>query len=281
MDRLHVYGLAVVATYFGWQWWTTHTLPGWAWLLTPTGLFVIGKQILPLLIRPTYRETQKRLGQKIVADESGLTFVDSPDETRVAWEDVSDFYWEGRRYVIVTPSGESDFVRTLTDAERLRLVIPKLAVRAGQTRWRTGTPLTRRVRRANGEETTQRVYRYRTQDNCGRLCMVTFGMVFVGLVFAGPALTSLSSGTSPGVRLWALVAASVLGLLLLICAWGAYWACSVWIGEEGVTQRGLLEQFLTWDQVCELPVTRRLRFDLGLHRRPVRAALILVWGRRR
>ena len=250
MDRLHVYGLAVVAIYFGWQWRTTHTLPGWGWLVTPTGLFVIGKQTLPLLLRPTYRETQKRLGQKIVADENGLTFTDASGESRVAWADVSDFYWEGMRHVIVTPGGERDFIGTLTDAERLRMVIPKLAVRAGQTRWRSGTPLTRRVRRANGEETTQRVYRYRTQENCGRLWMVTLGMTFVGLMSAGPALTSLSGGTTPGVRELALVTGSVSGLLFLVCAWGAYWTCSVRVGEEGVTQRGLFERFLPWDQVC-------------------------------
>ena len=249
MDRLHLYGLAVVATYFGWQWWTTHTLPGWGWLLTPTGLFVIGKQALPLLIRPTYLETQKRLGRKIVADEDGLTFLDVSGEARVAWADVSDFYWEGLRYVIVTPDGERDFIGTLTDAERLKMAIPKLAVRAGQTRWRTGTPQTRRVRRATGEWATQRVYRYRTQENCGRLWMVTLGVAFAGLMSAGPALTSLSGGATPGVREWALMAGGLLGFLLLVCAWGGYWACSIWIGEEGVTQRGLFERFLPWDQV--------------------------------
>ena len=250
MDRLHVYGLAAVAVYFGWHWWTMHTLPGWGWLLTPTGLFVIGKQTLPLLIRPLYRETEHRLGQKIVADKEGLRFVTLSSETRVDWEDVSDFYAEGVRYVIVTPQGEYDFLDTLTDSERLKEVVPRLAVRVGQTRWRTGTARVRRVRGADGMERVQTVYHYRSQENCGGLWAVTFAMAFLGLVLAGPALMSLSSGLTPGVREWALAFVALSGWGCLLCTWAGYWICEVVVGDNGLTWRSLWgERFLPWDQV--------------------------------
>ena len=72
LDSLHKYGLLAVAVYFAYQWFTTHTLPVWEWLLTPTGLFVIIKQTLPLVLRPMYKATQPRLGDKVVADQDPL-----------------------------------------------------------------------------------------------------------------------------------------------------------------------------------------------------------------
>jgi len=146
LDNLHKYGLAAVAAYFALQWFTTHTLPGWEWLLTPTGLFVIVKQAVPLVLRPTYRATQPRLGDKVIADQDGLQFVGVQNETVIPWADITDFYRAGIRYVVVTAAGDKyDFLDTLTDAERLRAVIPLLAVNAGKTGWRRtggryGTP---------------------------------------------------------------------------------------------------------------------------------------------
>lgn len=136
LDNLHKYGLAAVAVYFAYQWFTTHTLPGWEWLLTPTGLFVLVKQALPLVLRPMYRATQPRLGDKVIADEAGLRFVTTQSDTVVCWEDITDFYRAGIRSVVVTDRGKHDFLDTLTDAERLRAVIPLLAVNAGRTGWR-------------------------------------------------------------------------------------------------------------------------------------------------
>ncbi len=136
LDHLHKYGLLAVAFYFAFQWYTTHTLPGWEWLLTPTGLFVIVKQALPLVLRPMYRATQPRLGDKVIADEEGLRFIGVQNETTIPWADITDFYRAGIRYVVVTAAGKSDFLDTLTDAERLRAVVPLLAVNAGKTGWR-------------------------------------------------------------------------------------------------------------------------------------------------
>ena len=92
MEKIHRYGLLAVAVYFALQWFTTHTLPGWGWLLTPTGLFVIAKQTLPFLLRPTYRATQPRLDDKFYADKDGLRFVTGGRETQIAWADITDSY---------------------------------------------------------------------------------------------------------------------------------------------------------------------------------------------
>ena len=136
MEKVHKYGLLAVAVYFALQWFTTQTLPGWEWLLTPTGLFVLVKQALPLVLRPMYRATQPRLGDKVIADQEGLRFVTTQIDTTVRWADITDFYRVGIRYVIVTATGKFDFLDTLTDAERLRAVVPLLAVNAGKTGWR-------------------------------------------------------------------------------------------------------------------------------------------------
>lgn len=250
MDRLHGIGLAAVVLYFGAYWLTTRTLPGWGWLLTPTGLFFVGKQTLPLLIRPTYRETQRRLGWRITAETDGLRFTDPESETRVAWEDVTDFYTEGLRSVIVTPEGERDFLDTLTGAERLKAIIPQLAVNAGQTRWRTGAVRQRRVRLASGEETVRRFYHYRSLENCGRLWGVSLALGFLCVVAAGPALIAGSTGAAPGAGEASLAGACVLGMIALAWLWGQYWTGGVSLDEEGITHHGWPgERRMAWDQM--------------------------------
>ena len=136
LDTLHKYGLAVVMIYFAFQWFTTHTLPGWEWLLTPTGLFVIVKQALPLVLRPMYRATQPRLGDKIVANQEGLRFIGVQNETTILWTDITDFYRVGIRYIVVTAAGKFNFLDTLPNAEQLRTIIPRLAINASRTGWR-------------------------------------------------------------------------------------------------------------------------------------------------
>ena len=136
LNDLHKFGLLVVAVYFALQWFTKHTLPGWGWLLTPTGIFVICKQALPLALRPMYRATQPRLGERVVADEEGLRFINRHGETAVRWEDITNYYVAGIRYVIVTVNGTHDFLDTLTNAQWLKMVIPRRAVNAGRTGWR-------------------------------------------------------------------------------------------------------------------------------------------------
>ncbi len=145
LRQWHQIGLAAAVVYFGWRWETTHTLPGWGWLLTPTGLFFVGKQVLPLLIRSTYQETHRRLKQKIRVDAEGLTFINGPERVLIAWDQITDLYQKGLRSVIVTAGGEWDFVATLTDIERLRRIIPLYAVNAGQTKWRTQNETLRQI----------------------------------------------------------------------------------------------------------------------------------------
>ena len=136
MDDLHQCGLAAVAVYFAVQWFTMHTLPGWGWLLTPTGLFVIAKQSLPLLWRPLYRATEPKLGDTVSADQDGLRFVTSGSDTQIAWADITDLSVAGFRTVVITEKGRYDFLDSLTDAKQLRAVILRFAVNAGRTSWR-------------------------------------------------------------------------------------------------------------------------------------------------
>lgn len=135
LHHWHGIGLVAVVIYFGWAWETTHTLPGWGWLLTPTSLFFIGKQILLLSLRPTYRQTVPYLKRKVRANVAGLTFIDEDKRELIPWGEITDFYQNGLRSVIVTERGEWDFLSTLTGFESLRRIIRRYAVNAKPTEW--------------------------------------------------------------------------------------------------------------------------------------------------
>ena len=251
MATIHKYGLLVVAVYFALQWSMTHTLPGWGWLLTPTGLFVIAKQTLPFLLRPTYRATQPRLADKVFADKDGLRFITGGSETQIAWADITDLYSLGIRSVVVTrDGGEYDFLDTLTDAERLKLVIPRLATNAGYRGWRTGTVRRQEIAAGEGQSSVQCVYRYRSQNNCAAMVGLTLAALFVAAVAGGPALIAWQSGAAPGSREFGLAAGGLLGLLAVIWLWGNYWRGAIRTNEEGITQQSLFgRRFLAWGQI--------------------------------
>ena len=251
MEKVHKYGLLTVALYFAVQWFMTHTLPGWGWLLTPTGLFVIAKQTLPFLLRPMYRATQPRLGDKVFADRDSLRFVSGGIETVIRWEEITDLYAVGIRNVVVTPDGERDFLDTLSNSERLKLVIPRLAANAGYRGWRTGT--VRRQERASpdGRQVTQNVYRYRSQNNCAGLWGITLVILFIaGMLYL--ALLAYQSSAIPSLIETGLAGASFTGLLVLLWLWGNYWRGEIRTDTDGITQQTVLgKRFLAWSQIRE------------------------------
>lgn len=107
------------------------------WLLTPTGLFFLGKQVLPLTVRRTYRRTQLYLDRKIKADRDGLTFIDGEARGVIAWDEI---LWDeilgvrrqGLRSVVVTERGEWDFLKTLTNLEILHRLLSRCAPKVGR-----------------------------------------------------------------------------------------------------------------------------------------------------
>ncbi len=246
LDQLHGIGIGAVVLYFGWSWLTTHTLPGWGWLLTPTGLFVVGKQTLPLLLRPTYRETQRQLGWKVIATRDGLVFTDLSSETRIFWNDITDFYAEGIHSVVVTPTREFDFLATLTHYEQFKTLIPALALGGTQTAWRTGTVRRRRVRLASGEEAVQNCYHYRNWENCGRMWGITLALAFAGLVAAGPALLDWENGRVPNTPELVLTGLCALVVAAQVWLWGQYWTGGIGVDADGLTQYG-------WPKAKRLP----------------------------
>lgn len=251
MEKVHWYGLLAVVVYFALQWFTTRTLPGWGWLLTPTGLFVIAKQTLPFLLRPTYQATRTRLGDKVYADKEGLRFITGGNETEVAWDDITDLYSVGIRSVVVAQDkNEYDFLDTLTDAERLKLVIPRLAVNAGHRGWRTGIVHRQEIVSSDGRQSVQCIYRYRSQESCGKLCSLTLAAFFIVAIAAGPALIAWQGGIVPSSRELALALGGVLGLLALFWLWGNYFRGALRTNEEGIAQQTLFgKRFLPWSQV--------------------------------
>ena len=84
---------------------------------------------------PSTRHTVPYLTRKIKADMDGLRFIDENAQIAVAWGDITDFYCQGNRSVIVTTQGERDFVSTIANYEWLRMLIPRYAVNAAQIGW--------------------------------------------------------------------------------------------------------------------------------------------------
>ena len=251
MEKVHKYGLLAVVVYFVVQWFTAHTLPGWGWLVTPTGLFVMAKQTLPFLLRPTYRATQPRLADKVFADEDGLRFVTDGQETEIAWSDITDLYLVGMRSVIVGRDGsEYDFLDTLTNSQQLKLVIPRLAVNAGYQGWRTGTVKRQELVSSDGQQSVECVYRYRSQINCGRMWGLMLAALFLTGIASGPALIAWQGGGVPPSRELALASVSLFGALAIAWLWGNYFRAGIRTNEEGIMQQTVLgRRFLAWSQV--------------------------------
>ncbi len=135
LRQWHWAGIAAVSGYFAWAWVTAHTFLGWAWLLTPMGFLFLSKQFGLAALYPSTRRTVPYLTRKIKADMDGLRFIDGNAQTAVAWGDITDFYCQGNRSVIVTTQGERDFVSTIANYEWLRMLIPRYAVNAAQIGW--------------------------------------------------------------------------------------------------------------------------------------------------
>ncbi len=251
LDNLHKYGLAAVAVYFALQWFTTHTLPGWEWLLTPTGLFVLVKQAVPLVLRPTYRATQPRLGDKVIADQDSLRFVTTQSDTIIPWADITDLYADGIRWVVVTAEGKYDFLDTLTDAQRLCAIIPRLAVNAGRTGWRqnggrAGSVRLRQIERSDGQQMVQCYYHYRSKVNHWLFWIPTFAFPFM----LGSAFIALQSRSGATAQESQVAYLGVAGIPALLWLWGNYWRCGIRTDDEGITQQTLLgSRRMAWSQV--------------------------------
>lgn len=250
MEKIHKYGLLLVAVYFAQQWVTTRTMPGWGWLLTPTGLFMVAKQILPLCWRPMYRATQPRLNDKVFADKDGLRFQSGGMTAAIAWNEITDLCTVGIRSVVVTRDGERDFLDTLTNSEKLKLVIPRMAVNAGYRGWRTGTVRRQEIAAKDGRQLGECVYRYRSQENCGKLCGLTLAAFFVVAIAGGPALIAWQSGTVPNSRELGLALGSLASLPAMVWLWGNYLCGAIRTNEEGITQQSIFgRRFLPWSHI--------------------------------
>lgn len=110
--------------------------PWRGWLLTPAGVFFLGKLAVPLTARWIYYREGPFRGTSVRAHMDGLTFTDGDARTEVAWTDITDFYRRGRRCVVVTARGECGFYSALDPGVSLRTIIRRYAVNAQAADWR-------------------------------------------------------------------------------------------------------------------------------------------------
>ena len=105
----HIATFAAVLLWFGYEWMTRHTLPSWGWLLTPTGLFLVAKEIALAAMHPRLRDTRLRVGEQITVFDEGLVYEDKTQRVETGWDGITDFFstWcrAGGRYVVVTEQG--------------------------------------------------------------------------------------------------------------------------------------------------------------------------------
>ena len=273
LRQWHGYTLAAVVVYFAYQWATKHTLPGWGWLLTPTGLFVLAKSAALLALQPTYAETRRRLGQRITVQADRLIWEDGDRRIDAPWEDVAKYFQSGMRYVVVTKQGSFDFLGTLRELELLQKLVCRYAVNAPKgvpSASRFGWPyggampsdLATRPAKQKGEN--GRVYSYDTGSISGLLGGALTMLLFAGLAAGAPLACDLTSGIRPSPAVMLCAALGVSSLLL------AVWLCtrciksSVRIDDAGITQATPFgKRFIPWEQVQDFYQTGSYDLTFG------------------
>ena len=249
--RWHGITLTAVLVYGVWLWVTTHTLPGWGLLLTPTGLFLIVKEMVLLALHPLYVETRRRLGQRITLRAQGLLFEDGDRQIVADWDEITDFYvrgFAGNRFVIESTRGDFDFLGTLKDSDFLQRAVLRSALRAGRATWRSRASIS--LSREDGANA--RAYTYRSpavQEAIGTPAAFSGVLVFlIGLT----VWMTLASGTSfSPLERYALALAIILVLLWVWIGWRCTKAYIV-TDASGITQATILGlRFLPWAEVRE------------------------------
>ncbi len=228
------------------------------------GWLQLAALLLPLLwIHYAIMRAKKRAGARTIrADQNALTIVDNEVSTRIAWDEIADYFVEDPKkgvslpqYVVEGAGGRVVFRADIANFGELRALIAARAVNAISREWR---------HRENADKDTlggapslwpgapdigRKVYHYRTRTL--RALLVLGGAMLLILPIRILGLIPLSDGQTPtlpdrmiGLIFVAPVVALVLGGAL------AFWRASIQTDENGLLHRSIWgERFLRWSEV--------------------------------
>ena len=224
--------------------------------------------LLPLLLIHTaiLRAKQRAGGQIIRADRNEIMVVANNVSTRIAWEEIADYFIEDPKkgvalpqYIVESAGARIAFRPEIANFGELRALICARAINASSREWRHRESSD--IDTLGGAQSLwsggapgvgRKVYHYRTRTSrallmLGATMLLIFPIRLLGLVpLANGQMPTLPDRMIGLVFVAPVVALTVGGAL-------AFWRASIQTDENGVTQRGIWgERFLRWDEIESL-----------------------------
>ena len=225
----------------------------------------IAALLLPLLLihYALFRATKRLGGQTIRADQNALTLVDGDAPTRIAWDEITDYFIEDPRgavtipqYVIEGAGARLAFHREITGFGELQALVCARAVNASSHEWlhreSTDTDIlggAQSLWPGDVAGVERKIYHYRTRT---LRALLFLGGVII-LVILANTISSLSRRAPETGSLLMSVFFFLATFILTVGGALAFWRASIQTDENGVTQRGIWgERFLSWSEIESL-----------------------------
>ena len=266
--------LAIISVVFfsGVSLWLLRRLPstfitlGWGWGLASLGLELL--TIIPLVVVSgiavrQMTDTRSHWRKQITVTDEGLTFENTGQGFSVAWLDIIEYRIDpmriGYRYVIITRTGEHDFLPTVSQASVLCHMITRYATAAKTTEWRSSEDDViggKASRWSSGcEGVGERIYHYRSRSLRAILLFPTV-LAFVPVLMS--PLASLGLTAKPNVGL------NIVLCSLALWVWWRYYMAAIQVDASGITERAIFgPRRLRWEQVERFYISGSDAFKFG------------------
>ena len=220
--------------------------------------------LLPLLLIHTaiMRAKKRAGGQTIRADQTALIIVDNDVSTRIAWDEIADYFIEDPKkgvalsqYVVEGEGTRAVFHAEIANFAELKALIVARAINAKSSEWRHRENSD--IDTLGGEPSLwaggapgvgRKVYHYRTRtfrallllgSSVALACMIPLTITFTSENYANKFGDQIGVSVSMGVM-----------SVVIALGWLAFWRSSIQTNENGVFHRSIWgERFLIWNEI--------------------------------
>ena len=237
---------------------------GWehaAFIMPPLLIFAM----FSLWLLPMYSvmRAKKRLGRHVIrADTNSLTLLDGETQTRMAWDEITDYFLEDasgpinlHQCAVESPNARVIFRQEISDFAELKALIQTRAIHAKSREWRSRESADSDI--LGGEQSLwpggvagvgRKVYHYRTRS-FRALLFLGSSVVLMCVVPLLIAFTSENYANRVGDQIGVPVSMGIIGFVAAL-GWIAFWRASIQTDENGITHRSIWgERFLRWDEI--------------------------------
>ena len=219
---------------------------------------------LPLLLAhyAIFRTRKRQNAPPIRADQNGLSLVDAPTPTHIAWDEITDYGIEDPKgavtmpqYVVEGTGKRLFFQREITDFGELQALICALAINASSCEWLHRESTDKDI--LGGEPSLwpggvagvgRKIYHYRTRT-LRALLFLGSSIVLICVVPLIVAFTSGNYANRLGDQIGVTLSMAIIGFVTGL-GWLAFWRASIQTDENGVLHRNIWgERFLPWDEI--------------------------------